>query len=198
MPRRASLSIRPPPLAGIYEVPDSGSLIAWEPRLSLRQEVSHSLFLKQDWSAAVEMVIVSEHELNCRRCAKPRKTQPWIVAKAPAAGRNVILGFLLPGKPIDNAYIEAFNDRFRTESLNVHWLMGLEDTAGKSEAWRKNYNEERPHKRYREYGSGSSDETTRRIQPICVIESAENPNLTRDILGSRSRPLEKQKKHLYR
>ena len=36
-----SVSIRPPPLTGIYEVPDSGSLIAREPCLSLRQEVSH-------------------------------------------------------------------------------------------------------------------------------------------------------------
>ncbi len=53
--------------------------------------------------------------------------------------------FSRPGKPTDNAYIEAFNGRFRAECLNAHWFMGLEDTAEKLEAWRVDYNEERPH-----------------------------------------------------
>ena len=59
--------------------------------------------------------------------------------------RNVTLDFSRPGKPTDNAYIEAFNGKFRAECLNAHWLMGLEDTAEKLEAWRRDYNEERPH-----------------------------------------------------
>jgi len=59
--------------------------------------------------------------------------------------RNVTLDFSRPGKPTDNAYIEAFNGKFRQECLNAHWFMGLEDTAKKSEAWRRDYNEERPH-----------------------------------------------------
>ena len=49
--------------------------------------------------------------------------------------RNVTLDFSRPGKPTDNAYIEAFNGRFRAECLNAHWFMGLEDTAEKLEAW---------------------------------------------------------------
>lgn len=59
--------------------------------------------------------------------------------------RNVTLDFSRPGKPTDNAYIEAFNDKFRAECLNAHWFMGIEDTAEKLEAWRRDYNEERPH-----------------------------------------------------
>ena len=59
--------------------------------------------------------------------------------------RNVTLDFSRPGKPTDNAYIEAFNGKFRAECLNAHWFMGLEDTAKKLEAWRRDYNEERPH-----------------------------------------------------
>lgn len=59
--------------------------------------------------------------------------------------RNVTLDFSRPGKPTDNAYIEAFNGRFRAECLNAHWFMGLEDTAEKLEVWRRDYNEERPH-----------------------------------------------------
>lgn len=59
--------------------------------------------------------------------------------------RNVTLDFSRPGKPTDNAYIEAFNGKLRAECLNTHWFMGLEDTAKKLEAWRRDYNEERPH-----------------------------------------------------
>lgn len=59
--------------------------------------------------------------------------------------RDVILDFSRPGKPTDNAYIEAFNGKFRAECLNAHWFMSLADTAQKLEAWRRDYNEERPH-----------------------------------------------------
>lgn len=45
----------------------------------------------------------------------------------------------------DNAFIEAFNGRFRAECLNQHWFMSLEDAREKMEGWRKYYNEERPH-----------------------------------------------------
>ena len=59
--------------------------------------------------------------------------------------RGVTLDFSRPGKPTDNAYIEAFNSKLRSECLNAHWFMGLADTAEKLEAWRRDYNEERPH-----------------------------------------------------
>ena len=59
--------------------------------------------------------------------------------------RGVTLDFSRPGKPTDNAYIEAFNSKLRSECLNAHWFTGLEDTAEKLEAWRRDYNEERRH-----------------------------------------------------
>ena len=59
--------------------------------------------------------------------------------------RGVTLDFSRPGKPTDNAFIEAFNGRFRAECLNAHWFMSLEDARQKMEAWRKYYNEERLH-----------------------------------------------------
>jgi putative transposase len=40
---------------------------------------------------------------------------------------GVTLDFSRPGKPTDNAFIEAFNSRFRAECLNAHWLMNLAD-----------------------------------------------------------------------
>jgi putative transposase len=62
-----------------------------------------------------------------------------------AYARGVTLDFSRPGKPTDNAFIEAFNGRFRAESLDAHWFMSLEDARQKMEAWRRYNNEERPH-----------------------------------------------------
>jgi len=59
--------------------------------------------------------------------------------------RGVTLDFSRPGKPTDNAFIEAFNSRFRAECLNAHWFLSLADAREKMEDWRKYYNEERPH-----------------------------------------------------
>lgn len=59
--------------------------------------------------------------------------------------RGVTLDFSRPGKPTDNAFIEAFNGRFRAECLNAHWFLSLADAQEKLEDWRRYYNEERPH-----------------------------------------------------
>jgi putative transposase len=59
--------------------------------------------------------------------------------------RGVTLDFSRPGKPTDNAFIEAFNGRFRAECLNTHWFLSLDDAREKLEHWRRYYNEERPH-----------------------------------------------------
>ena len=41
--------------------------------------------------------------------------------------------------------IETFNAKLRTECLNEHWFLSLEDARQTLEAWRREYNEERPH-----------------------------------------------------
>ena len=53
--------------------------------------------------------------------------------------RGVTLDFSRPGKPTDNAFIEAFNSRFRAECLNAHWFMSLADAKEKMEDWRSDY-----------------------------------------------------------
>lgn len=58
---------------------------------------------------------------------------------------NVRLDFSRPGKPTDNGFIGAFNSRLRAECLNAHWFMSLADACEKLEAWRRDYNEVRPH-----------------------------------------------------
>ena len=56
--------------------------------------------------------------------------------------KGVTLDFSRPGKPTDNAFIESFNGK---ECLNAHWFMSLDDAVQKCEAWRRDYNEHRPH-----------------------------------------------------
>jgi len=58
---------------------------------------------------------------------------------------QVELDFSRPGKPTDNAFIEAFNARLRAECLNESWFLSLGDAREKVEAWRRHYNTERPH-----------------------------------------------------
>jgi putative transposase len=59
--------------------------------------------------------------------------------------RGVTLDFSRPGRPTDNGFIESFNGKFRTECLNTHWFMSLDDARAKMEDWRRDYNEIRPH-----------------------------------------------------
>ena len=58
---------------------------------------------------------------------------------------HVEIDFSRPGKPTDNAMVESFNGRLRQECLNEHWFMSLDDAQSKIEAWRRHYNESRPH-----------------------------------------------------
>src|SRR3546814_4689841 len=67
--------------------------------------------------------------------------------------RGVMLDFSRLGKPTDNAFIEAFDSKLRSECLNAHWFLSLQDTCEKLEAWRRHYNEERPHSRSEEHTS---------------------------------------------
>lgn len=60
--------------------------------------------------------------------------------------RGVTMLLIEPGKPNQNAYIESFNGRLRDECLNEHWFTSLAHARTVIEAWRREYNEERPKK----------------------------------------------------
>ena len=60
--------------------------------------------------------------------------------------KGVTLRLIEPGKPNQNAYIESFNGRLRDECLNEHWFPNLMQARALIEAWRREYNEERPKK----------------------------------------------------
>jgi putative transposase len=62
-----------------------------------------------------------------------------------AAQHGVQLHFIQPGKPVQNAFIESFNGKFRDECLNEHWFVTLQEAQLVIEAWRREYNEDRTH-----------------------------------------------------
>jgi len=59
---------------------------------------------------------------------------------------GVCINFSRPGKPTDNAYIETFNGTLRAECLDTHWFGTPAEAKERIEAWRKEYNESRPHR----------------------------------------------------
>lgn len=58
---------------------------------------------------------------------------------------SVQLDFSRPGKPVDNAFIEAFNASLRRECLSQHWFLSLEDAQRTLDSWKEDYNNNRPH-----------------------------------------------------
>jgi putative transposase len=67
------------------------------------------------------------------------------VLDAWAFEHGVKLDFIRPGKPVDNCFIESFNARLRDECFNASIFTSLADARRKIEAWRIDYNEQRPH-----------------------------------------------------
>ena len=53
--------------------------------------------------------------------------------------------YIEPGSPWENGYIESFNARFRDELVNGEIFYTLKEAQIVTEAWRKEYNETRPH-----------------------------------------------------
>lgn len=58
---------------------------------------------------------------------------------------KVRMDFSRPATPTDNAHIESFNGSLRDECLNLHWFETLAEAKREIEAWRREYNESRPH-----------------------------------------------------
>jgi len=63
----------------------------------------------------------------------------WCVAQ------RISLGYIQPGKPDQNAFIERFNRTYREEVLDAYLFDSLEQVRAITEAWLATYNTERPH-----------------------------------------------------
>ncbi len=62
-----------------------------------------------------------------------------------AFANGVALHFIQPGKPVQNAYVESFNGRFRDECLSQAHFPTLARARAEIEIWREDYNRVRPH-----------------------------------------------------
>lgn len=67
------------------------------------------------------------------------------VLDAWAYDQGVALDFIEPGKPTQNAHMESFNGTFRDECLNIHWFRSLPHARAVIQAWKEDYNTQRPH-----------------------------------------------------
>jgi putative transposase len=62
-----------------------------------------------------------------------------------AVRNQVELRFIEPGKPVQNAYIESFNSRFRDVCLSQHWFASLSHMRSVIDNWCEDYHHHRPH-----------------------------------------------------
>lgn len=100
------------------------------------------------------------------------------VLDAWAYHRLVQLSFIRPGKPNENAYIESFNGKFRDECLNEHWFVTMAQARRIIEAWRVEYNTERPH-------SSLGDLTPEEFAANNLLETEKTLSLTADSSSGR-------------
>jgi putative transposase len=59
--------------------------------------------------------------------------------------QRIAIGYIQPGKPDQNAFIERFNRTFREEVLDAYLFDSLEQVQQITDAWLATYNTERPH-----------------------------------------------------
>ena len=109
-----------------------------------------------------------------------------------AHDHGVKLFFIDPGKPMQNGSIESFNGRFREECLDQCWFTSLAEARRVIEAWRLDYNEQRPHTSLRmatpaAFAAVRPFAKPQRLQP--APDAASNPALPPEAVAAISAPV---------
>ena len=58
---------------------------------------------------------------------------------------RVLISYIQPGRPPQNAFIEQFNRTYRNEVFNLYFFRCLEEIREITAEWITTYNEQRPH-----------------------------------------------------
>jgi putative transposase len=112
-------------------------------RECLALEVDTS-FASRRVTRVLDQIMVERGAPQSIRCDNgPELTSRHFLAWA--IERGIELVHIQPGKPAQNGRLESFNGKLREECLRVSWFQNLFDARRKIAAWRKQYNEERPH-----------------------------------------------------
>ena len=59
--------------------------------------------------------------------------------------KRIDLRHIQPGRPMQNGHVESFHGKLRDECLNTNWFPNLFDARRRIAAWKREYNELRPH-----------------------------------------------------
>jgi putative transposase len=112
-------------------------------RECLALEVDTS-FASRRVTRVLETIVVKRGQPKAIRCDNgPELTSRHFLAWC--VERQIELVHIQPGKPTQNAHVESFHGRLREECLALSWFQNLFDARRKVAAWRREYNEERPH-----------------------------------------------------
>jgi len=112
-------------------------------RECLALEVDTS-FASRRVTRVLDAIIAERGRVGAIRCDNgPEFTSRHFLAWA--LERQIEVIHIQPGKPTQNGRIESFHGRLREECLRVSWFQNLFDARRKIGAWRRDYNEERPH-----------------------------------------------------
>ena len=60
--------------------------------------------------------------------------------------QGIMIAFIQPGKPVQNAFSESFNGKMRDQWLNAHWWRTIAEARQGNEEYRRLYNTVRPHR----------------------------------------------------
>ena len=112
-------------------------------RESLAMEVDTS-FAGLRVTRVLNEIIAERGQPQSIRCDNgPELTSRHFLAWA--LDQKIDLVHIQPGKPTQNAYVESFNSRLREECLRINWFQNLFEARRIIAAWRRDYNEQRPH-----------------------------------------------------